>query len=91
MPRIRAAGISSVDAWIRWMQAIPDDPYSWIEQPAYEFAGAVAKARKAGVARWAQSGDAAREYIASSICRAFGVSSQIIEKRIEHEGLWPPA
>lgn len=101
-----AAGISSVDAWIRWMQAIPDDQYSWIEQHAYEFAGrllvpperlqtefdgAVAKARKAGFAQWDQSGDAAREYIASSICRAFGVSSQVIEKRIEREGLWPPA
>lgn len=102
----RAAGVSSVEEWIQWMQSIPDDQYSWIEQHAYEFAGrllvppaqlkaefagAVEKAKTAGFAKWDSSGDAAREYIASSICRVFGVSSQVIEKRIEREKLWPPA
>jgi len=102
----RSAGITSVDKWIKWFQAIPDDQYSWIEQHAYEFAGrllvppeqlravfngAVEKAQQAGFTTWDTSGDAAREYIASSICRIFGVSSQVIERRIDREGLWPPA
>lgn len=102
----RAAGVASVEEWIQWMQSIPDDQYSWIEQHAYEFAGrllvplaqlktefagAVEKAKAAGFAKWDSSGDAAREYIASSICRIFGVSNQVIEKRIEREKLWPPA
>ena len=102
----RAAGVSNVEGWIRWLQSIPDDQYSWIEQHAYEFAGrllvpperlkvefagAVEKAKQAGFADWDSSGDAAREYIANSICRVFGVSSQVIEKRIEREKFWPPA
>ena len=102
----RAAGVSSVEEWVRWLQSIPDDQYSWIEQHAHEFAGrllvpperlkaefagAVDAAKQAGFTSWDSSGDAAREYIASSICRVFGVSSQVIEKRIEREKLWPPA
>ena len=82
------------------------DQYSWLEQHAYEFAGrllvpperlnaefagAVEKAKKAGFASWDSSGDAAREYIANSICRVFGVSGQVIERRIDREKLWPPA
>lgn len=101
----RAAGMSSVEEWIDWFQSMPEDQYSWLEQHAYEFAGrllvpperlnaefagAVEKAKKAGFASWDSSGDAAREYIANSICRVFGVSGQVIEKRIDREGLWPP-
>lgn len=102
----RAAGVSCVEEWIAWFQAMPEDQYSWLEQHAYEFAGrllvpperlkaefagAVDAAKQAGFTSWDSSGDAAREYIASSICRVFGVSSQVIEKRIEREKLWPPA
>ena len=101
----RAAGVSSIEQWIAWFQAMPEDQYSWLEQHAYEFAGrllvpperlraeftgAVDAAKKAGFASWDSSGDAAREYIANSICRIFGVSSQVVEKRIDREGLWPP-
>jgi hypothetical protein len=101
----RNAGITSVEEWMNWFQSIPDDQYSWIEQHAYEFAGrllvppdrlkaewtgAVEKAKKAGFSTWDSSGDAAREYIANSICRVFGVSSQVVEKRIDREKLWPP-
>ena len=102
----RAAGVSNVEEWIAWFQAMPEDQYSWLEQHAYEFAGrllvpperlkaefagAVDTAKQAGFTSWDSSGDAAREYIASSICRVFGVSSQVIEKRIDREGLWPLA
>lgn len=76
-----------------------------MEQQAYEFAGrllvpsdtlkqelsrAVKRAEKAGFVDWDKSGDAAREYIASSMCRIFGVSSLVIEKRIIREQLLPP-
>lgn len=101
----RGAVSFSVDEWIHWMQSIPEDQYSWIEQHANEFAGrllvprprleaelagALEKAKQAGFTNWDSSGDAAREYMANSICRVFGVSSQVIEKRIEREKLWPP-
>jgi hypothetical protein len=96
---------SSVDEWIEFVQSIPEDQYGYIEQHAYEFAGrllvpverlrselasAVNRAQAAGFMEWDRSGDAAREYIGSSICRIFGVSSQVIEKRIVREQLWPP-
>lgn len=101
----RAAGVASAEEWLHWFQSIPDDQYSWLEQHAHEFAGrllvpperlmselagAVERARQTGFVSWDSSGDAAREYIASSICRVFGVSSQVIEKRIDRERFWPP-
>lgn len=95
----------SAEEWIWSFQTIPEDQYAWVEQHAYEFAGrllvpvnrlkaeldqAVTDATNAGFTAWDQSGDAAREYIASSLCRHFGVSSQVIEKRLIREKLWPP-
>ncbi|MDO9541810.1 MAG: ImmA/IrrE family metallo-endopeptidase [Kiritimatiellia bacterium] len=95
----------SVDDWICFFKNIPEDQYSWIEQHAYEFAGrllvpvdhlrlnlgkAVKEAEKSGFVEWDASGDTAREYIANSLSRIFGVSSQVISKRIVREGLWPP-
>lgn len=97
--------ITSVDEWIHFMESIPEDQYGYIEQQAYEFAGrllvpsdllkrevgqAVIKAQAAGFIDWDGSGDAAREYMATNLCRIFGVSSQVIEKRIIREKIWPP-
>ncbi len=96
----------SVKDWIEFVQAIPEDQYSLIEWHANEFAGrllvpldrlsqeftqAVNKAKKAGFMEWEESGDVAMEYVATSICRVFGVSSAVIEKRIARERLRPPA
>jgi len=96
---------ASVEDWIEFVQAVPEDQYNYVEQHAYEFAGrllvpsdrlkqelthAVKKAEKAGFIDWDKSGDAAREYIASSVCRIFGVSSLVVEKRIIREQLLPP-
>lgn len=92
---------NSVEDWIKFIQSIPEDQYYYVEQHAYEFAGrllvppdrlrkefalAIKKAEKSGFMDWEKSGDAAREFIASSICRVFGVSSSVIEKRITREG-----
>ena len=97
---------ASVEEWIQSFQSIPEDQYSWIEQHAYEFAGrllvpvdrlkkelaqTVSRAKTAGFTSWDKSGDAALSYIAGSISRSFGVSSQVIEKRVRSESLWPPA
>jgi len=90
----------SVEDWIEFLQSIPEEQYNYLEQHAYEFAGrllvppdrlkkeltaAIKKAETYGFMDWEKSGDAAREYIASSICRVFGVSSSVIEKRIIRE------
>lgn len=96
--------ITSLDDWIRFVESIPEVQYGYIEQQAYEFAGrllvpvnrlrqevsqAIIKAKAAGFIDWDRSGDAAREYMATNLCRVFGVSSQVIEKRIIREGLYP--
>ncbi len=102
----RAIAYSSVEEWIDFVQRLPEDQYGFIEFHAYEFAGrllvpverlrkelerAAKEADKAGFTAWDQSGDAAREYMANSLGRVFGVSTQVIEKRIIRERLWPPA
>ena len=99
-------GYTSEEEWITFFQAIPDDQYTWIEQHAYEFAGrllvprdklieklntTVKLAEKAGFSDWDKSGESALEYIASAISKSFGVSGQVIEKRLMKESLWPPA
>jgi hypothetical protein len=97
---------SSVDEWIAFFQKIPEDQYYWIEQHAYEFAGcllvpreklvekltdAVALAKSAGFDAWDTSGDSTRQFVAHGIARHFGVSDQVIERRLTREKLWPPA
>ena len=96
---------ASIEAWIDFIQRLPEDQYSYIEQQAYEFAwrllvpvdhlkmelkSAAVEAEKSGFIAWDQSDDAAREYIANSLSPIFGVSGQAIKKRITHEKLWPP-
>jgi predicted Zn-dependent protease with MMP-like domain len=97
---------SSIDEWITFFQKIPEDQYTWIEQHAYEFAGrllvpreklieklneAVALARSSGFDAWDSSGDSTRQFVAHGIARYFGVSDQVVEKRLIRENLWPPA
>lgn len=97
---------SSVEEWIDFFQKIPDDEYRWIEQHAYEFAGrllvpreklieklndAVSIAKNRGFDAWDTSGESTREYIAHGIARYFGISEQVIEKRLIKENLWPPS
>ncbi|MBI5374044.1 MAG: ImmA/IrrE family metallo-endopeptidase [Candidatus Schekmanbacteria bacterium] len=96
---------SSVEEWIDFFQEIPDDEYTWIEQHAYEFAGrllvpreklverldhSVSIAQTKGFDTWDSSGESTREYISPGIARYFGVSEQVIEKRLIKEALWPP-
>jgi hypothetical protein len=48
-------------------------------------------AEKAGFDSWDSSGDSTRGFISHAISRFFGVSQQVIEKRLMRENLWPPA
>jgi len=94
---------SSVEEWINFFQAIPDNEYYWIEQHAYEFAGRllvppdalrcymsenITRAEEGGFSGWDRSGEAALEYISHSIARHFGVSEQVIARRLVIEGFW---
>ena len=95
---------ASVEEWIDFVQRIPEEQYSWIELQAYEFAGRLLvpvdrlkqelhavgqEAAAKGFSDWDRSGAAALEYIANPLSRVFGVSGQVIEKRIIKERLWP--
>jgi hypothetical protein len=102
----RGMAHDSIDAWSDFVERVPEEQWGFVELHAYEFAGrllvpsdgvrteitAAAKvAENAGFMKWDETGDAAREYMSNSIARTFGVSSQVIEKRIIREKLWPPA
>ncbi len=91
--------------WVDFTERLPKDQWNFIEQHAYEFAGrllvpredleaalgeVVGMAESRGFQDWDQSGDTAKDYLASRICRGFGVSGEVIAKRLTREGLWPP-
>ena len=96
----------SVEDWVQFFEALAEEQHSWLEYHAYEFAGRLlvpprrlkrwldtALKRTAGLAlsSYDPSGQTTLEYISQHICREFGVSGQVIEKRLTREGLWPPA
>ena len=91
--------------WFDYISAIPDTEYAWVEWQAYEFAGrllvppvpltkafqsAVQSAQAAGYADWQAADEAALDYIATRIAPRFGVSAEVIAKRLRVEKLWPP-
>lgn len=91
--------------WFDYISAIPDVEYGWVEWQAYEFAGrllvppeplqqrfqwAVQTAKAAGYSDWLAADEAALDYIATRIAPKFGVSVEVIAKRLRVEKLWPP-
>src|SRR5207302_741482 len=95
----------SVEDWMDFLTAIPEAEYNWLESHAYEFAGrllvppdtlcgafkdAVQLAEKAGFAEWDATGETALGFVANHIRRSFGVSAEVIAKRLRVEKLWPP-
>jgi Zn-dependent peptidase ImmA (M78 family) len=91
--------------WFDDISAIPEVEYGWVDWQAYEFAGrllaptdalreafqtAVQTARAAGYADWLAADEAALDYIANRIAPKFGVSAEVIAKRLRAEQLWPP-
>lgn len=94
---------ASPDEWIFFMQAISDREYSLIEYQAYEFAGrllvplerlesefeaTLKEAERSGLDRH-RLGDAHLAYPCNPISKCFEVSSDVIEKRLNRENLWP--
>jgi hypothetical protein len=76
-----------------------------VEWQAYEFAGrllvppeplgevfqtAIQTAQAAGYSDWLAADEAALDYIATRIAPKFGVSTEVIAKRLRVEKLWPP-
>ena len=96
---------ASVREWFDFISAIPDVEYGWVEWQAYEFAGrllvppgalraefqtAVQTAQAVGYTDWLAADETALDYIASRIAPKFGVSAEVIAKRLRVEKLWPP-
>jgi len=91
--------------WFDYISGIPDVEYGWVEWQAYEFAGrllvpadalreqfqsAIQTAEAAGYSDWLAADEAALDYIATRIATKFGVSAEVIAKRLRSEKLWPP-
>ena len=96
---------ASAKEWFDYISAIPDVEYGWVEWQAYEFAGrllvppnplreafqqAIQTAQAAGYKDWLSADEAALDYIAGRIALKFGVSAEVISKRLRAEKLWPP-
>ncbi|MGB7767708.1 MAG: ImmA/IrrE family metallo-endopeptidase [Verrucomicrobiia bacterium] len=91
--------------WFDYISASPDVEYGWVEWQAYEFAGrllappdalraefqtAIQTTQAAGYTDWLAADEAALDYIATRIAPKFGVSTEVIAKRLRVEKLWPP-
>jgi Zn-dependent peptidase ImmA (M78 family) len=92
--------------WFDYISVIPEFEYGLVEWQAYEFAGrllvppeplreafqaATQSAQAAGYADWLAADEAALDYIATRLAPKFGVSAEVIAKRLRVEKLWPPA
>ncbi len=93
----------TTEEWVCFMRDIPEKEYSFLEYHAYEFAGrfmvpvdalrhsfeeALLLVERNGLQR-SDLEDAHLAYIANGIARTFDLSSEVIEKRLKSEGLWP--
>lgn len=99
-------GLRDSKAWKTFMRYIPDREYKFFEYQANEFAGRVLVPvdrlsselekclkliKKNGLLDLLGTDpDAVLASISTSICKPFGVSDQVIERRVDREGLWPP-
>jgi hypothetical protein len=96
---------ASIQQWVEFILSIPETEYDWLESHAYEFAGrllvppdalretfhgALNVAEQAGFTEWDTTGETALGFVANHICRRFGVSAEVIARRLRIEQLWPP-
>ena len=88
------------------MLNIPDSEYAFFEYQANEFAGrtlvppekliselekCLQTLREVGLHKLIESDpDAVLSRISPTLCKPFGVSDQVIERRVQREALWPP-
>jgi hypothetical protein len=93
----------SIEEWKRFQRDMVESDRGWLEYQAYAFAGlvlvpaepllveyqkALRVAARAGLSLQ-RAGEVARPYIANWLARRFDVSSQVIERRLEKDELWP--
>lgn len=106
-PLYEGSRIASVHDWQRVQESISEEDYAWFEFQAHSFAGlvlvpspelrtqfdaAMRAARQAGLSESTLSSEAGKSHIARWLADQFDVSEQVIEKRMEKDGLWvPPA
>ena len=99
-------GISSPEDWKEFMLNVPENEYRSFEWQANEFAGrllvpypeletemqgAVEILRENNLIPFLKvDPDAVLSRISPTLCKPFGVSTDVIEKRVKRERLWPP-
>ena len=93
-------------SWKNFILNVPENEYSNFEWQANEFAGRLLVPHSDLVLAIEQAAniikennlidylendpDAVLSRISPTICKPFGVSSDVIKRRVEREGLWPP-
>jgi Zn-dependent peptidase ImmA (M78 family) len=100
---IRSCEFNNVEEWIAFRDEMDEDDLFWFEQQAYEFAGRLLvpkfrlekelkllnkKIEKFKTLAGDNHNDMIIQAISRSICDVFGVSEQVIKKRIKNEKLW---
>ena len=103
-PLYEAARVNSVRDWQAVQAQIGEEDYAWFEFQANAFAGlvlappeelrrewfdAAAAAKRAGLSEQTLLSEAGRSHVASWLADRFDVSSVVIERRLEKDGLWP--
>jgi Zn-dependent peptidase ImmA (M78 family) len=93
-------------AWKNFILNVPENEYSNFEWQANEFAGrllvphldlvssieqAAATIKENNLTDYLENDpDAVLSRVSPTICKPFGVSADVIKRRAEREGLWPP-
>jgi len=98
--------VNSPEVWKNFILTVSETEYRNFEWQANEFAGrllvpypdlsreiekVVEVVKKSKLAHYLQNDpDAVLSRVSPMLCKLFGVSTDVIEKRAEREGLWPP-
>lgn len=103
-PLYEESPIRSVLDWRRVQESISEEDYAWFEFQANSFAGlvlvpgtelreqlrvALKAAKDGGLSEATIWSDAGKSYIARWLADQFDVSEQVVERRMEKDGLWP--
>jgi Zn-dependent peptidase ImmA (M78 family) len=99
-------GINSSEDWKDFILNVPENEYRSFEWQANEFAGRLLVPYQELAAEMEKVGetleennlvpflkvdpDAVLSRISPRLCKPFGVSTEVIEKRVKRERLWPP-
>jgi hypothetical protein len=99
-------GIDSPESWKDFVLNVPENEYRNFEWQANEFAGRLLvpypelETEMEKVAEILEENnlipflkidpDAVLSRISPMLCKPFGVSTEVIERRVKREGLWPP-